>query len=143
MTLQLELNLIYRFCREGRSWVGLMPFVDPQLRKEKQREYQARFYRANKKYYIDKARVREKELYEWFHTLKSVLSCVKCGESHPACLDFHHKDPRKKDLSLSRAVQQGWSRERILGEIEKCDVLCSNCHRKLHYAGIQSGDLGS
>lgn len=50
-----------------------------------------------------------------------------------ACLEFHHKDPSKKEVTLSRAVNNGWSIERMEKEIAKCVVLCANCHRKLHY----------
>ena len=56
----------------------------------------------------------------------------KCGEGHPACLDFHHVSG-DKDLEISNAVREGWAWERILSEIAKCILLCSNCHRKLHY----------
>jgi hypothetical protein len=40
-------------------------------------------------------------------------------------------------MAIAQAVNQGWSKERILEEIKKCDVLCANCHFKEHYnAGI-------
>lgn len=35
-------------------------------------------------------------------------------------------------MSVSKAVAHGWTWERVLSEIEKCEVLCANCHRKLH-----------
>lgn len=62
---------------------------------------------------------------------KSTLKCVRCGENHPACLDFHHRDPtQKKDIS--QMVRNGTSLDLIKVEIAKCDVLCKNCHTKLH-----------
>ena len=76
---------------------------------------------------------RDAELREWFQKLKSTLKCEECGEKHIACLDFHHKDPQQKDLAVSMCINNGWSRDKILKEIEKCIVICSNCHRKLHY----------
>jgi len=63
--------------------------------------------------------------------LKQNLSC-KCGERHPACLDFHHHGDDKV-ISIGDAVKHGFSVERIMREIEKCDVMCANCHRKLHW----------
>ena len=69
----------------------------------------------------------------WFDEYKSTLKCKECPENNPACLDFHHRDPSKKEVTLGDAVRMGWSKERTLKEIEKCDVLCANCHRKLHY----------
>ena len=65
----------------------------------------------------------------WLDEYKATLSC-KCGESHPACLEFHHRDPSTKLFRISQAKHE--SRERILIEMAKCDVICSNCHRKLH-----------
>jgi hypothetical protein len=57
--------------------------------------------------------------------------CIKCGESDPVCLDFHHRNPKEKELTLSLAIARA-SLERIQKEVEKCDILCANCHRKLH-----------
>jgi hypothetical protein len=59
------------------------------------------------------------------------MGCMECGEGHPACLDFHHKDPTEKAFAISRGG--GRSRESFLAEIAKCDLLCANCHRKRHF----------
>ena len=61
------------------------------------------------------------------------IVCQECGEAHPAVLDFHHENPKYKVKSVSYMVQHGWSFEHIQEEIAKCTVLCSNCHRKLHW----------
>lgn len=46
-------------------------------------------------------------------------------------LTFHHIDPSKKDFSLSeKGPKGGW--ERILEELDKCMLLCSNCHAETH-----------
>lgn len=66
-----------------------------------------------------------------FQEFKATLKCERCGESDPAALDFHHLDPSEKDHELSNAMNKwGWSR--VMREIEKCIVLCANCHRKEH-----------
>jgi len=63
--------------------------------------------------------------------LKAELKCVRCGFDHPAALEFHHRDPTKKNFQISRkAWQTKW--ENVLAEVELCDVLCSNCHRIEH-----------
>jgi hypothetical protein len=59
------------------------------------------------------------------------LSCSVCGESDPATLDFHHRDPSQKTAELSKLLKHGLT-ARALSEMGKCDVLCANCHRKLH-----------
>ena len=56
--------------------------------------------------------------------------CVKCGYNKCiAALDFHHIDPTQKDVQIS--MNSGW--ERIKEEIEKCILVCANCHREIHY----------
>ncbi len=65
--------------------------------------------------------------------LKEELECEECGENHPATLDFHHLDPDEKEISIAQVVTRMWSIDRIEKEIDKCIVLCANCHRKLHY----------
>lgn len=68
----------------------------------------------------------------WFEEYKQELSCRRCGESHPAVLQFHHEDPAQKEIMLSDAIRRAWSRDRILAEAAKCEVLCANCHAKHH-----------
>jgi hypothetical protein len=55
--------------------------------------------------------------------------CEKCGERDPIVLEFHHVG--EKDLTITRMVSGGWSIKRIQQEIDKCQVLCANCHRKV------------
>lgn len=80
-----------------------------------------------------KARARRRNIRVWFQRFKATLHCKSCGEDHPAALEFHHKDPDKKDSAISHMVDQGHSKRSISREIRKCDVLCSNCHKIHHY----------
>ena len=79
-------------------------------------------------------KIRKQGLRQWIIKLKSTLKCNRCPETHYACLTFHHTDPNKKDIEISNAVKSGWGKERILIEIDKCEVLCANCHLKHHYS---------
>jgi transcription elongation factor Elf1 len=108
---------------------------------EKMRQYRRNWYRKNKERAKKRVLKRKNELKEWFRNLKSQLNCERCGENHPACLEFHHLEPNIKEENLSVAVANyGWSKDKILKEIEKCVVLCSNCHRKIHWdLKIQTG----
>ncbi len=57
--------------------------------------------------------------------------CYVCGFSqYPCSLDFHHWDPTTKDPNF-RSLR-GWSWKRILIELEKCTLLCKNCHAAVH-----------
>jgi hypothetical protein len=90
-------------------------------------------YENNKQKIINQVRDRKIKLQNWYQDLKMELECGTCGESHPATLQFHHLDPEKKDSPLSEAVHRGWGPERIRLEMEKCLVLCANCHFKEHW----------
>ncbi|MCI0555522.1 MAG: hypothetical protein L0287_31640 [Anaerolineae bacterium] len=57
--------------------------------------------------------------------------CKECGESDVRVLEFHHTDKSGKYMAVAAMVSGGFSVERIQAEIEKCDVLCANCHRKI------------
>ena len=97
------------------------------------KEYHKQWYQNNHDKQLARVQQRRKELIEWFSALKATLNCSICGENHPACLDFHHKDATTKDFDIAIMVSNGNNKEKILAEIAKCDVMCSNCHRKFHY----------
>jgi hypothetical protein len=46
-------------------------------------------------------------------------------------LDLHHRDPTTKRFTIGRG--RSWSLQNLLTEIEKCDVLCANCHRRVEW----------
>ena len=58
--------------------------------------------------------------------------CIRCGyNKYPEVLEFHHKDPSQKDFNVSsKGHCRSW--ERVKKEIEKCNLLCANCHREIH-----------
>ena len=101
------------FCRPCRSAYG--------------REH----YVANRQRYIDQAamvkrRLRHERtlaLIEYFRT----HPCVQCGEADPVVLEFDHL--RDKLFNVSAGLgNRNW--ESVLAEIEKCEVVCANCHRR-------------
>lgn len=97
------------------------------------KETRRKWYDKYKEKIIEKnIKNKEKNLL-WFNEYRKELKCVRCGENHPACLEFHHKDPKKKEYTVSRLIHGTYSIKTILNEIEKCEVLCVNCHRRLHY----------
>jgi hypothetical protein len=93
--------------------------------------YGKEHYAANRQRYIDQARKvkrklsRERTLYllEYFKT----HPCVDCGEEDPIVLEFDHL--REKRFNISKALHDR-SLGSVLEEIEKCEVVCANCHRR-------------
>lgn len=73
--------------------------------------------------------------------LKSNCSCAKCGDTRGYVLDYHHIDPNVKDATVARLTSNSTKIETALAEIEKCIVLCANCHREFHYLQQQNSDL--
>lgn len=69
---------------------------------------------------------------KWFSDYKKTLKCERCPENHPACLDFHHRDPKTKLFKVGGAAPSGMPQAKVMAEIAKCAVLCANCHRKEH-----------
>lgn len=57
--------------------------------------------------------------------------CVKCGyKKCTSALEFHHKDPTNKSFSI--AVNRSYTVEKLKKEVDKCILICANCHRELH-----------
>lgn len=110
-----------------------MPYKDLAVKRAKHKEYSKKYYEANKEKVIATSGKIKRQKRAEFAEFKSRLACTKCGENHPATLDFHHVVPNpanKKINDLVRAGRFSFAMEEIM---EKCIVLCSNCHRKHHY----------
>ncbi len=78
-----------------------------------------------------RARVRNKRNENAARLLeyKKQHSCSMCGEDDYICLDFHHVNS-DKEFGIANSLLKSW--DKILTEIQKCIIVCSNCHRKLH-----------
>lgn len=115
-----------------------MPYKDPEVKKAKGAGYSKKYYEANKeKAMAANAATRRKKRAE-FQQWKATLSCAKCGFSHVAALDFHHTDATIKEGIISELVRQGRFKK-AKAEVEKCIVLCANCHRIHHYEENKKG----
>jgi hypothetical protein len=89
-------------------------------------------YARNKDKRQKKNRENKATAKEKWKAFKSTLSCVQCGQNHPAVLDFHHierhPDNRKVNKLLTNKAYL-----KAAEEVKKCKVLCSNCHRIHHH----------
>lgn len=101
---------------------------------------QQRWYYKNRQHRIETKERRRRELRRWFREVKRTeFSCGECPEDRGPALDFHH--PGEKYRGVSQMVNHGYSRGRIREEMERCDVLCGNCHRRKHYDGPDTATL--
>src|SRR3990172_7234258 len=57
--------------------------------------------------------------------------CQRCGwTGDTAAFQFHHKDPKQKELNIGNVTNRSWSV--IKKELLKCELLCANCHQIEH-----------
>lgn len=63
--------------------------------------------------------------------------CEDCGGMfHPCAMDFDHVKGEKL-YAVSELVLRAWSFEKIQEEIDKCELVCANCHRLRTYLRLQ------
>jgi hypothetical protein len=69
---------------------------------------------------------------EFIRAEKLRRGCARCGYKKNAfALQFHHRKPSEKLFSLYKSIRGcGWTK--IKAEMDKCEVLCANCHAELH-----------
>lgn len=108
-----------------------MPYKDRNARREYSKRYGSKWYIRNREKTLERNRLRKKQLRKEWHDFKAGLSCLFCGLSHPAVIDFHHPE-NKGETKVSHYARRG-QYKRAYAEAEKCQPLCSNCHRILHY----------
>lgn len=109
-----------------------MPYKDESVRKLKHAEYSRKYYEANKEKHKALAKANRAVGKARWSLFKGSLKCAKCGFSHTAALDFHHTDPSEKENLVSKLVSNGCYAA-AMTEVQKCIVLCANCHRIHHY----------
>ncbi len=64
---------------------------------------------------------------------KGKRECNRCGYNKSyVALEFHHRDPNEKDFAISKFKLYKFV-DVVKDELDKCDVLCSNCHKEVHH----------
>lgn len=87
-------------------------------------------YLKHRQAILEKSYAHVRENREWLQGIKAACGCVDCGINDPDVLEFDHRDPSQKSFTIGSSSGVGGTRERLLDEINKCDVRCANCHRK-------------
>lgn len=103
---------------------------------QQQRDAQKTWYQKNKERLVAERCEGRRERVKKFQEFKSSLKCSLCGEDAVECIEFHHRDPKEKDNNLADVAGM-WSWTRLMTEVDKCVVVCSNCHRKIHSGRIR------
>lgn len=110
-----------------------MPYTDIV----KRRECHKRYYLRNRELYRRKNIKRRTELINFVIALKQ-KPCMDCGVQYPPyVMDFDHRDKETKIAAINQMINlHSYSKEKILNEISKCDLVCANCHRKRTFCRI-------
>jgi 5-methylcytosine-specific restriction endonuclease McrA len=87
-------------------------------------------------YEAQKARALKRKLY---FIEKLGGKCCKCGyHKNISALEFHHLDPSEKEFGADARHLSNTSMEKLEREIEKCILVCANCHREIHHPDLSS-----
>lgn len=97
--------------------------------KDCQKEYKRKHYYNNKDQYYTRNIKTNNKINDYIIKYKQTHPCIICGETAIECLDFHHIQDKLKEIAL---LKRRGSLRKVKEEIEKCVVLCANCHRKVH-----------
>lgn len=99
-----------------------------------------RTYADRREYLIAAVAKRRKVLRERAFFIKGG-KCMYCGYDRcQAALDFHHLDAEDKEFGISKdGITRSW--QKILGELQKCVLVCSNCHREIHAGILQPSEV--
>jgi hypothetical protein len=102
------------------------------------------YYRKNKETVLPKMKKlnkvfkkrRKEQIKEYIDSRKTM--CENCKENNIVCLSFHHLNKADKKYNISKIDRHICNVEKIQQELDKCIVLCHNCHRKEHSTNYQS-----
>lgn len=136
----------FYFMAYSKIWLSLTP----EEKKIKRKEYQDRYKKKHpnrvieqRKKYVEKHKnIIRKKASEWqkekgrINKLKAIKylggKCIDCDNVFPPYIyDFHHLDSSEKEASIARIMGRTW--KNIIPELDKCILLCSNCHRTRHH----------
>lgn len=97
--------------------------------KEYQREASRKHYLANKESIMAKSKLARKRLSQYVAELKASTPCKDCNQTYPSyVMDFDHLPEHEKVAEIPLLIKAG-SSKKLMEEIKKCDIVCSNCHR--------------
>jgi hypothetical protein len=95
---------------------------------EKERACKRRWYQNNREVYLTRNKRKKEVLRNVMRDHKS-KPCADCSGEFPYyVMDFDHREDETKTAHVSRMIEK-MSLQKLLEEIEKCDVVCANCHR--------------
>ena len=114
--------------------------IDPILQRRVKEPNHKFKKRKNDEVKFDR-RLKENKI-KYINTFKRKQICIVCGESSYCCLEFHHLNRENKLFTISSAICNiKIGMRQLKDELKKCVIICSNCHKKLHFNEMNVGLL--
>lgn len=123
-----EIKLFKEFSKNSRKKDGLQIICKKCIA-----ENNKNYYELNKKQFLLRNNKHSQNKRKFLIDLKVTKKCQKCSEDRHYCLCFHHIDPSSKTENVSSLIGGGSAIQKIKDEINKCIILCQNCHYEFHY----------
>ena len=94
---------------------------------EDQRAASKRHYESNKQKYLERNKRYRQVIQEYVRKIKETSRCKDCDRQYPYyVMDFDHLDSKEHDISFLTSTGRIGA---LKQEIDKCEVVCANCHR--------------
>ena len=121
-----------------------MPYKDKEQNRKKSKEYYEenkgrllllakKRYEDNKEYFKKKNAIARERTRNIVNDIKKKGECAVCGIKDHRVLHFHHKNSATKEFKIADADAIGVGKRRLYEEMDKCVLLCANCHVIIHY----------
>lgn len=130
-------EILQRFCNHCKRTLSIESFQFKDkangIRRTKcaecQNEYSRSHYINNKEYYLNRNRQQKKRNRQTVREYKENSPCTDCKGNFPYyVMEFDHREPELKSFNIGKT---DWGNMRpINAELEKCDLVCANCHKK-------------
>lgn len=104
-------------------------------------DYNAKLYHIDddrKKRLKNSHNRRKKEKREYAKSeMRERGGCYFCGLEDYVCIEWHHTQPENKNNEVSTLIGGGFSLEKVKNELEKCEPVCANCHKRIHNGKLE------
>lgn len=129
-TSDIVLEKLPKTCSQcGQTEVSTTFYKKGLVCKQCAKANRKKHYTENRQYYIDKARRHENKIKKYVRDLKNSTPCADCDKSFPFyVMDFDHLE--NKEFLIAHAHNKKTAISAVQLEIDKCDIVCANCHRE-------------
>jgi hypothetical protein len=117
-----------------------MPYKDKRQRLEAGRRHYAKNSEEVKEKVALNNRLLRQRNREYVNSVKANMPCADCGVIYPPyVMQFDHVSDNKRD-NVANLVRSGVSIKTLQTEINKCELVCSNCHIERTHARVEDSE---